>query len=47
MVLPTTANKPTAALANGDLSVVLEQVQIFSRALGRKTITVGFPETGY
>jgi len=32
VVLPTTTNKPAAALANGDLSVILEPVQFLSRA---------------
>jgi len=41
MVLPTTTYKPAVALANGDLSVILEPVQFLSRALGRKTAIVG------
>jgi hypothetical protein len=30
MVLPTATNKPAAALANGDLSVILELVQFLN-----------------
>lgn len=47
MVLPTTASKLAAALANGDLSVIVESDQFFSRGLGRKTFTVARARAGH